>query len=160
MTINEELLAKFDRIQDLPVSEEMLGAYLEGNLDCYESSEITHAIASNETLSDLLENVDMHTEIQDTSDLDASMFHSGINTDLPDITVDAVYTESPTMLDELVDIYGFDANGDFDTPNGIHTDFFHSENSYNADSFIDDLHSLNTDSSNDDKLFNDDSIDC
>lgn len=63
------------------------------------------------------------------------------------------------MLDELVDIYGFNANGDLDMPDSIHTDFFHSENSYNADSFIDDLHSLNTDSSNDDELFNDDSID-
>lgn len=157
--INDELLAKFDRIQDLPVSEEMLGAYIEGNLDSTEFSEIADAIASNEALSDLLENVDMHTEIQDTSDLDVSMFHSGINADLPDITIDSFYTESPTMLDELVDIYGVDANGDFDTPDSIHTDFFHSENSYNADSFIDDLHSLNTDSSNDDDFFNDDFID-
>lgn len=31
--IDEELLNKFDRIQDLPVPEEMLGAYLEGNLN-------------------------------------------------------------------------------------------------------------------------------
>ena len=30
--IDEALLAKFDRIQDLSVSEEMLGAYIEGNL--------------------------------------------------------------------------------------------------------------------------------
>lgn len=157
--INDELLAKFDRIQDLPVSEEMLGAYIEGNLDSTEFSEIADAIASNEALSDLLDNVDMHTGIQDTSDLDASMFHSGINADLPDITVDAFHTESSTMLDGLIDIYGFDANDDFDTSDGIHTDFFHSENSYNADSFIDDLHSLNTDSSNDDELFNDDFID-
>ena len=157
--INDELLAKFDRIQDLPVSEEMLGAYIEGNLDNTESSEIATAIASNEALCDLLENVDMHTEIQDTSDLNASMFNSGINADLPDIIVDAFHTESPTMLDEIVEIYGFNANGDFDTSDGIHTDFFHSENSYNADSFIDDLHSLNTDSFNDDDFFNDDFID-
>ena len=156
--INDELLAKFDRIQDLPVSEEMLGAYIEGNLDNTESSEIANAIASNEALCDLLENVDMHTEIQDTSDLNASMFNSGINADLPDIIVDAFHTESPTMLDEIVEIYGFNANGDFDTSDGIHTDFFHSENSYNADSFIDDLHSLNTDSFNDDDFFNDDFI--
>lgn len=30
--ISDELLSKFDRIEDLPVSEEMLGAYIEGNL--------------------------------------------------------------------------------------------------------------------------------
>lgn len=35
--IDEELLNKFDRIQDLPVSEEMLGAYMEGNLNDAES---------------------------------------------------------------------------------------------------------------------------
>lgn len=157
--INKELLAKFDRIQDLPVSEEMLGAYMEGNLDGVDSSEIADAIASDEALSDLLENVDMHTEIQDTSDLDVLMFHSGINVDLPDITVDAFHAESLTMLDEIVETYGLDANDDFDTSDGIHTDFFHSENSYNADSFIDDSRSLNADSFNDDELFNDDFID-
>lgn len=157
--INDELLAKFDRIQDLPVSEEMLGAYIEGNLDSIESSEIADAITSNETLKDLLENVDRYTEIQETSDSDVSMFNSGINAGLPEITVEACHTESPTILDEIVEMYGLDANGDFDTSNGIHTDFFHCENSYSADSFIDDLHSLNTDSSNDDELFNDDSID-
>ena len=137
--INKELLAKFDRIQDLPVSEEMLGAYMEGNLDSTESSEIADAIAFDEVLSDLFENVDMHTEIQDTSGLDVLMFHSGINVDLPDITVDTFHTESPTMLDEIVETYGLDANDDFDTSDGIYTDFFHSENSYNTDSFIDDL---------------------
>ena len=35
--IDEELLNKFDRIQDLPVSEEMLGAYMEGNTSDDES---------------------------------------------------------------------------------------------------------------------------
>ncbi len=155
----DELISRFNDIQDLSVSEEMLGAYMEGKLDGTDFSEFADAIASDEALSDLLENVDMHTEIQDTSDLDVSMFHSGINADLPDITVDVFHTESPTMLDEIVKIYGFDANGDFDTPDCIHTDFFHSENSYNADSFIDDSHSLDTDSFNDDELFNDNSID-
>lgn len=38
--IDEELLNKFDRIQDLPVSEEMLGAYLEGNLRGSELREV------------------------------------------------------------------------------------------------------------------------
>lgn len=38
--IDEELLNKFDRIQDLPVSEEMLGAYIEGNLRGSELREV------------------------------------------------------------------------------------------------------------------------
>ncbi len=49
--IDDELLAKFDRIQALPVSEEMLGAYFEGNLSDYESIEISTMVDSNPDLS-------------------------------------------------------------------------------------------------------------
>ncbi len=47
--IDKELLAKFDRIQDLPVSEEMLGAYFEGNLDLYEMNDVCD-IANNDSM--------------------------------------------------------------------------------------------------------------
>lgn len=57
MTINEELLAKFDRIQDLPVSEEMLGAYLEGNLDCYDMQDVSELIRENNLLRTISEDV-------------------------------------------------------------------------------------------------------
>ena len=43
--IDDNLLAKFDRIQDLPVSEEMLGAYMEGNVDSCEASQIESVIS-------------------------------------------------------------------------------------------------------------------
>lgn len=45
--INDELLAKFDRIQDLPVSEEMLGAYLEDNLSAVENLQIEQQLIVN-----------------------------------------------------------------------------------------------------------------
>lgn len=51
--IDEELLNKFDRIQDLPVSEEMLGAYLEGNLDTLEKLYVENEIISNDNLAQL-----------------------------------------------------------------------------------------------------------
>lgn len=53
--INDELLAKFDRIQDLPVSEEMLGAYMEGNLQDSERMEVDSWIDHNLALRSLIE---------------------------------------------------------------------------------------------------------
>ena len=42
--IDEELLNKFDRIQNLPISEEMLGAYMEDNLSPTEALDVESAI--------------------------------------------------------------------------------------------------------------------
>lgn len=52
--INEELLSKLDRIEDLPVSEEMLGAYMEGNLDFFEEANISSIIQTDAYLSHLI----------------------------------------------------------------------------------------------------------
>lgn len=49
--ISDELLSKFDRIEDLPVSEEMLGAYMEGNLNDAEFVKISSIIDSDSNLS-------------------------------------------------------------------------------------------------------------
>ena len=51
--INDELLDKFDKIQDLPVSEEMLGAYLEGKLSNEENEFVHDAIESDLTLMNI-----------------------------------------------------------------------------------------------------------
>lgn len=48
---DEELMCKFNRIQDLPVSEEILGAYFEGNLSDSESIEVSSIIDTNPDLS-------------------------------------------------------------------------------------------------------------
>lgn len=53
--IDEELLGKFDRIQDISVSEEMLDAYLEGNLDAVGSFHTANIISANERVSSLIE---------------------------------------------------------------------------------------------------------
>ncbi len=55
--IDDELLAKFDRIQDLPVSEEMLGAYVEGNADICEITQIEFAVSENCELSEFVDNI-------------------------------------------------------------------------------------------------------
>lgn len=55
--IDNELLAKFDSIQDLSISEEMLGAYLEGNLNQGEISEIEFSIKTQPEIAELLNEV-------------------------------------------------------------------------------------------------------
>lgn len=55
--IDDELLNKFDRIQDLPVSEEMLGAYYEGKTTPYETLNIQSSILDDSNLHSLLSNM-------------------------------------------------------------------------------------------------------
>lgn len=77
--IDEELLNKFDRIQDLPVSEEILGAYIEGNLNDAESILVSNMIDSNPDLSLLSYKVESYTNdaLEDSSIIDqGAMFAS------------------------------------------------------------------------------------
>lgn len=53
--ISDELLSKFDRIQDLPISEELLGAYIEGNLNESETISISKEVSQNENLRAIYE---------------------------------------------------------------------------------------------------------
>jgi len=48
-----ELMSQFDDLQDLPVSEEMLGAYIEGNLDDSEQHLVESSIQQDGFLNDL-----------------------------------------------------------------------------------------------------------
>lgn len=62
--INEDLFAKFDSIEDLPISEEMLGAYMEGNLTESEALEIAPVISRDGMLSNLMNSIEeTHTAL-------------------------------------------------------------------------------------------------
>lgn len=50
--INDDLLSKFERIEDLPISEEMLGAYIEGNLRGAEMREVQNLIHNDNFVAD------------------------------------------------------------------------------------------------------------
>ncbi len=52
--IDDELMKKFDSIEDLPISEEMLGAYLEGNLSEDEIFEIIPVISQDSIVHNLM----------------------------------------------------------------------------------------------------------
>lgn len=160
--IDEKLLNKFARVKDLPVSEELLGAYLEDNLDNFDSSQIMSAISSDEILSDLLERVSVtNNEEKDLAALNGVSFNSGINSVLQDITFPINFEESSTILNELAECLDFGANdvlGIF-PDHQFASDYSPKENFILSDSFSDDSHSLDSEVSNDEEMFNNDSMD-
>ncbi|WP_297278615.1 hypothetical protein [uncultured Brachyspira sp.] len=67
---------KFDDLQDLSISEEMLGAYVEGNLRGSEFREVSNLLSIDDDLSDLVQSVE-----SDGINLDSESIGS---LDLPD----------------------------------------------------------------------------
>lgn len=59
--IDDELMKKFDSIEDLPISEEMLGAYLEGNLDIYDMDNINMLVHNDPILQSIVEDTTAST---------------------------------------------------------------------------------------------------
>lgn len=110
--INDDLLRKFDSIDDLPVSEEMLGAYIEGNLDSFETSQIETAISEDSSLSGFVKDIisdgepildNLEQQIFDSSypnfmaDIQLPNFEDGITHEnfYDEHLVAACYTENP-----------------------------------------------------------------
>lgn len=53
----DDIIDRFDDIQELSVSEEMLGAYIEGNLNSYEMEQISESIQDDEVLRAISEDI-------------------------------------------------------------------------------------------------------
>lgn len=70
----DDLISRFGEIQDLPVSEELLGAYLEGNLDVYEMTEVSNLIYNDPSLKSMLNDATLdniyNNQIIETSEID------------------------------------------------------------------------------------------
>lgn len=103
--INDELLAKFDCIQDLPVSEEILGAYVEGRLNGSEMREMQTLVRQEDGLSDLVNVIendhypdDLPSFVGDDFSVGESMFHTMGCLDLKSLALPSV------LPDELVDV--------------------------------------------------------
>lgn len=58
MKTMEELKARFASIQDLPVSEEMIGAYIEGNLNGADLRDVQNFINSDQLVLDMIDDVE------------------------------------------------------------------------------------------------------
>lgn len=125
--INEELLNKFDLIQDLPISEEMLGAYIEGHLSGTESSDIELMLQNQPLLSNVYNDLTQFTEID-------SLF--GDNNEFTDLSL-------VNFLDSSVDVT-FDHNNfnldihllDFNLPSD-EPDILGFDNNYLSDNYCD-----------------------
>lgn len=111
--ISDELLNKFDRIEDLPVSEEMLGAYLEGNLHGSEFREIQNYIHDNDDvlgLIDIVENdIDILNDIDESFNNSISPFVDSEETladfDLPEIeflSASSLIDASSSLMEDII----------------------------------------------------------
>lgn len=98
---------KFDDLEDLPVSEEMLGAYLEGNLHGAEFREVQNCIHDDTSLSGLIGNIEDDKNY--LNDLDYS-YQQGFDDTL---ATDDMFSE--ISLPELT-IYGLDNYIDSSSP--------------------------------------------
>lgn len=87
--IDDELLSKFDRIQDLPISEELLGAYLENSLPNDVKICVGDIIDNSDCLYELIETI-QHDLKGDMSVNDGAIILDGILDwiDMPKIETD------------------------------------------------------------------------
>lgn len=94
--INDELLRKFDSIEDLPISEEMLGAYLEGNLNDAKEEAVSALIFNNLKINSLLSDCDGFT--LDYNDIYHGPFEEF---ELPHVLDNNIYIPETMELEDL-----------------------------------------------------------
>ena len=130
MKINDDMLNKFNSVPDLPISEEILGAYIEGRLDPLENLRVSSILEVEPELSSLMdaeldssydsfpfqEAVTPDIDLQSLPDFDLNSFHP-----------DSFNSESPLSVDTTSP---FDALG-ADAPS-VHfpEDFFSSDDRF------------------------------
>lgn len=134
--ISDELLSKFDSIEDLPISEEMLGAYMEGSLDIDKTIICEDIMAQDSSLNDLFFEITNDPSIQSDDELifsfDSDFLDNGIDTFLTSPDVNLFDPASPPDL-SFEDSY-------LHVNNQILSDF-HSEeeySNYSEDTLIND----------------------
>lgn len=104
--ISDELLNKFDNIEDLPISEEMLGAYMEGKLDAATSAFVEYNLIDSPAHADFVESL---KEIWNMHEISMSDFSSSEISlpeeatieymDLPPINTDNTFNGFDTFND-------------------------------------------------------------
>ncbi len=102
--IDKELLAKFDRIQDLPISEEMLGAYLEGNLQESELHEVQNLIEFDNNFSNFCDNLSNDLSFVESIQFAGTNFRSANEMTFSSIPVivESVLPTIPSCLSESI----------------------------------------------------------
>lgn len=119
--IDDELFAKFDRIQDFPVSEEMLGAYIEDKLGDLDKLYVESFIANNHEVEDLLQ-TGMKVDNYDMSDSYNSDNVDIFSLSLPEIEESLIHADNIESSDFSLE----DSSLELDVANVSSNDF--SEN--------------------------------
>lgn len=119
--IDDDLLNTFDSIEDLPISEEMLGAYLEGNLRGAEMREVQNLINADNFVAEfsnmieddifqqnlvdygMLSPQNLEYFLSEMADVDVSL------QELPLIDVDLGVGNQTSFFDELMHENGFNS---------------------------------------------------
>lgn len=131
---------KFDDIEDLSISEEMLGAYLEGNLHGSEFREVNNFILSDADTVSLVDAVE--ADLDFIRDMNQSYQQGIIDTDisddmfsefsLPEITilgVDSLIDASSPLNDDI--ILGGDCHNFIDdNDHSLHSDCQHNNHQH------------------------------
>lgn len=104
--INDELFAKFDSLEDLPISEEILGAYMEDNLSPAELTEVENSIQENDFVSSIV-----NSSIDIEGELDSDGLTAYPNLDeiqLPNIPEDSFIDIDLSFTHPLSDMADYD----------------------------------------------------
>lgn len=149
-----DLINRIESMQDLPVSEEMLGAYCEGTLGSADAAVMDSCIANNAEIGELVDSVDNLHVADDLYPLG----YSTESIDLPDVPMVGAFNPSDIDITPNIDDFGMVAAVASPAFCGITDDFVSGNDDFisdNDDSFLNDDNSIDTD----DDVNSDDSID-
>lgn len=101
---------KLDALMELPISEEMLGAYVEGNLHGSELREVQNIIGQDSFVADLISNAEDFAQINnDLSDIWMSEQEFGLREDFgcqsinaDDFTLPEILLDTPAVSAETI----------------------------------------------------------
>ncbi len=136
----DELISSFDDIQDLPVSEEMLGAYLEGNLSMHEIEEMGAVLDHDMMLQSLIGDIAMDFTGDFNDSIGALTFQTEYDVDVVEAQPDYSFSfaddmdQDPNIDAAFTDITLDDPTTDIAALDDLSTDFYSPDH----DSGIDD----------------------
>lgn len=139
-----ELINRISDMQDLPVSEEMLGAYCEGTLGSADAAVMDSCIANNAEIGELVDSVDNLHVADDTYPLG----YSTESIDLPDVPMVGAFNPFEIDITPNIDDIGMVAFAASPAFCDIADDFVSRSDEFisdSDDSFLNGEDSINTD---------------
>lgn len=139
-----ELINRISDMQDLPISEEMLGAYCEGSLGSADAAVMDSCIANNAEIGELVDSVDNLHVADDTYPLG----YSTESIDLPDVPMVGAFNPFEIDITPNIDDIGMVAFAASPAFCDIADDFVSRSDEFisdSDDSFLNGEDSINTD---------------